>query len=139
TWSEYKKYFEKDAALARRFQVVKIEEPDETNAVVMMRGVAPFLEKHHQVMITDDALVDSVRLSRRYLTGRQLPDKAVSVLDTACARVAIGLNTSPSAVEEATRRIAQIERELAILGRETVLGRDHGERVQALTSEKEAV
>jgi type VI secretion system protein VasG len=138
TWSEYKKYFEKDAALARRFQVVKIEEPDETNAVVMMRGIAPFLEKHHQVMITDDALVDSVRLSRRYLTGRQLPDKAVSVLDTACARVAIGLNTSPPAVEEATRRIAQIERELAILGRETVLGRDHRERVQALSSEKEA-
>ena len=111
TWSEYKKYFEKDAALARRFQVVKIEEPDEEKALVMMRAVAPFLEKHHKVMITDEALLDSVRLSHRYLTGRQLPDKSVSVLDTACARVAIGLSTHPPAVEEAQRRIAQIDRE----------------------------
>lgn len=139
TWSEYKKYFEKDAALARRFQVVKIEEPDEVNAVGMMRAIAPFLEKHHQVMITDAALSDSVRLSRRYLTGRQLPDKSVSVLDTACARVAIGLNTSPPAVEEATRRIAQIEREMSILQRETIMGRDHAERMQALAADKEAV
>ncbi|HID31388.1 MAG TPA: AAA family ATPase, partial [Desulfobacterales bacterium] len=100
TWSEYKKYFEKDAALARRFQVVQIDEPEEEKAMVMMRAIAPFLEKHHKVMITDDALLDAVRLSHRYLTGRQLPDKAVSVLDTACARVAIGLNTSPPAVEE---------------------------------------
>src|SRR5512143_3079020 len=129
TWSEYKKYFEKDAALARRFQVVKVEEPDEVNAVGMMRAVAPFLEKHHQVMITDDALRDSVRLSRRYLTGRQLPDKSVSVLDTACARVAIGLNTSPAAVEEASRRITQIDREMQILQREALIGQDHKERL----------
>jgi len=139
TWSEYKKYFEKDAALARRFQVVKIEEPDEPNALVMMRAVAPFLEKHHQVMITDDALLDSVRLSHRYITARQLPDKAVSVLDTACARVAIGLNTSPPAVEEASRRIGHIERELRILERESLIGRDHGERIARLNVEKETV
>ncbi len=139
TWSEYKKYFEKDAALARRFQVVKIEEPDEPNALVMMRAVAPFLEKHHQVMITDDALLDSVRLSHRYITARQLPDKAVSVLDTACARVAIGLNTSPAAVEEASRRIGHIERELRILERESLIGRDHGERIARLNAEKETV
>jgi type VI secretion system protein VasG len=139
TWSEYKKYFEKDAALARRFQVVKVDEPDEANALVMMRAMCPFLEKHHDVMITDEALVDSVRLSRRYIPGRQLPDKSVSVLDTACARVAIGLNTIPPAVEEATRRIAHIERELQILQREALLGRDHAERTRSLASEKEAV
>ncbi len=136
TWSEYKKYFEKDAALARRFQVVKVEEPDEVSALVMMRGIAPFLEKHHQVMITDEALVDSVRLSRRYITARQLPDKSVSVLDTACARVAIGLSTSPPEVEEATRRIAQIEREVTILKRETLVGRNHAERIALLEQEK---
>jgi len=139
TWSEYKKYFEKDAALARRFQVVKIEEPDEATAMVMMRAMAPFLEKHHNVMITDDALLDAVRLSHRYIPGRQLPDKAVSVLDTSCARVAIGLNTSPPAMEEASRRIAQIERELKILEREELIGRDHSERTQALRKEKESV
>ncbi|HSC71569.1 MAG TPA: AAA family ATPase, partial [Candidatus Methylomirabilis sp.] len=138
TWSEYKKYFEKDAALARRFQVVKIEEPDEPKAIGMMRGVAPFLEKHHQVMITSEAVKDAVRLSHRYLSGRQLPDKAVSVLDTACARIAIGLTTSPPAVEEATRRIAQIERELKVLERESLLGRDHAERMKVLADEKAA-
>ncbi len=138
TWSEYKKYFEKDAALARRFQVVKVEEPEEEKALVMMRAVAPFLEKHHKVMITDGALLDSVRLSRRYLTGRQLPDKSVSVLDTACARVAIGLTTNPPALEEAQRRIAQIDTETKILQREALLGRDHAERIQHLLSEKES-
>lgn len=139
TWSEYKKYFEKDAALARRFQVVKVEEPDEPTALVMMRAIAPFLEKHHKVMITDDALADAVRLSRRYITARQLPDKSVSVLDTACARVAIGLNTCPPPVEDATRRIAQIEREMKILERESIVGRDHSERMKSLMADKEAV
>jgi type VI secretion system protein VasG len=138
TWAEYKKYFEKDAAMARRFQVVKIEEPDEEKAMVMMRAIAPFLEKHHNVMITDDALLDTVRLSHRYISGRQLPDKAVSVLDTACARVAIGLTTSPPAVEDATRHIAQIEREIKILEREAVMGRDHAGRIEALNEEKES-
>lgn len=136
TWSEYKKYFEKDAALARRFQVVKIEEPDEEKALVMMRAIAPFIEKHHQVMITDEALMDSVRLSRRYLPARQLPDKAVSVLDTACARVAIGLTTNPPEIEDITRRVAQIDREVKILERESLMGRNHKERLAVLAGEK---
>ena len=139
TWSEYKKYFEKDAALARRFQVVKIEEPDEEKALVMMRAIAPFLEKHHQVMVTDEALLDAVRLSHRYIPGRQLPDKAVSVLDTACARVAIGLTTIPSGIEDVTRRIAQIDREVKILERESLLGRNHRERLDTLAAEKKKV
>lgn len=137
TWAEYKRYFEKDAALARRFQVVKIEEPDEAKALMMMRAIAPFLEKHHQVMITDEALLDSVRLSRRYLPARQLPDKSVSVLDTACARIAIGLTTSPSSIEEATRLLSQLDREAKILEKETLLGREHGERMAAIAVEKE--
>jgi type VI secretion system protein VasG len=137
TWSEYKKYFEKDAALARRFQVVKIEEPEEAKALMMMRAIAPFLENHHGVMISDDALLDSVRLSHRYLTARQLPDKSVSVLDTACARVAIGLSATPPAVEAAGRRIGEIEREMKILQREALIGKDHAERLAALEKEKE--
>jgi len=137
TWSEYKKYFEKDAALARRFQVVKVDEPDEGKAIMMMRAMAPFLEKHHQVMVTDEALVDAVRLSHRYLPSRQLPDKSVSVLDTACARVAIGLNTIPPAVEETTRRIGEIDREAKILQREELLGRNMSERLQVLDQQKQ--
>jgi len=137
TWAEYKKYFEKDAALARRFQVVKVEEPDEEKAMVMMRAIAPFIEKHHQVMITDAALHDSVHLSHRYITGRQLPDKSVSVLDTACARVAIGLTTSPPAVEEATRCLGQIDREARILEQEVLMGREHNQRLEELMAEKE--
>ena len=137
TWSEYKKYFEKDAALTRRFQVVKIEEPEEEKALMMMRAIAPFIENHHGVMITDEALLDSVRLSHRYLTARQLPDKSVSVLDTACARVAIGLSATPTAVEAAGRRIGEIEREMKILQREELIGKDHGERLTALDKEKE--
>jgi type VI secretion system protein VasG len=135
TWSEYKKYFEKDAALARRFQVVKVEEPDEEKAMMMMRAIGPFLEHHHKVTITDDALRDAVRLSHRYITARQLPDKAVSVLDTACARIAIGLTTTPSAVEEQMRRIAEIDRERRVLEREVMIGRDHGERMETLARE----
>ncbi|MCB2181944.1 MAG: type VI secretion system ATPase TssH [Desulfobulbaceae bacterium] len=138
TWAEYKKYFEKDAALARRFQVVKVEEPDEEKAMVMMRAIAPFIENHHKVMITDAALADSVHLSHRYITGRQLPDKSVSVLDTACARVAIGLTTSPSAVEEMSRRIGQIERETRILEKEVLMGQDHSARLEELAADREA-
>jgi type VI secretion system protein VasG len=137
TWAEYKKYFEKDAALARRFQVVKIEEPDEEKAMVMMRAIAPFIENHHKVMITDAALRDSVHLSHRYISGRQLPDKSVSVLDTACARVAIGLTTSPPAVEEATRRIGQIDREARILEKEVLMGQDHSQRLEGLAADRE--
>jgi len=138
TWSEYKKYFEKDAALTRRFQVVKVEEPDEEKAVMMMRAIAPFLEKHHQVMVTDEALLDAVRLSRRYIPARQLPDKAVSILDTACARVAIGLTTMPPALEDGKRKISQIDREVKILERETLVGHDHRERLKTLAGEKKA-
>ena len=139
TWAEYKKYFEKDAALARRFQVVKVEEPDEAKAMVMMRAIAPFLEKHHKIMITDEALKDSVRLSHRYIPARQLPDKSVSVLDTACARVAIGLTTSPAQVEEAERRIGDIEREIKILEKEALMGGDHIGRIGSLSKEKEEI
>jgi type VI secretion system protein VasG len=137
TWAEYKKYFEKDAALARRFQVVKIEEPDGPKAVAMMRSIGPFLEKHHQVMISDEAIHDAVMLSQRYLTGRQLPDKAVSVLDTACARVTIGLNATPPALEDVIRHISQLEREMTSLNREAVVGTDHSERLAELKTAME--
>ncbi|KQP12613.1 hypothetical protein ASF43_20435 [Pseudorhodoferax sp. Leaf267] len=93
TWSEYKKYFEKDAALARRFQVVKVEEPSEALAAAMVRGMAPLMEKHFNVRIFDEAITEAVRLSARYISGRQLPDKCISVLDTACAKVALGQAT----------------------------------------------
>ena len=138
TWAEYKKYFEKDAALARRFQVIVVEEPDEEKAMVMMRAIGPFLEKHHSVMITDEALMDAVRLSRRYIPARQLPDKGVSVLDTACAKVAIGLTTTPPAIDDISRRIGEIDRETRILEKEILMGRDHKERVDALAAEKKA-
>jgi type VI secretion system protein VasG len=139
TWSEYKKYFEKDAALARRFQVIKVEEPDEDKAMVMMRAIGPFLEKHHNVMITDEALRDSVRLSHRYIPARQLPDKSVSVLDTACARVAIGLTTKPGAIEDGERRIGDIDREAKILEKESLMGRVHTERLEKLAAERKGL
>jgi len=118
TWSEYKKYFEKDAALARRFQVVKVEEPSEDSAIQMMRGIATAMEGHHQVRILDEAVVDAVKLSSRYVSGRQLPDKCVSVLDTACARVALSQASRPAAVEDLTRMIENIDRESAALTKE---------------------
>jgi type VI secretion system protein VasG len=132
TWAEYKKYFEKDAALARRFQVVKVEEPDEVTAVVMMRGLTETLEKHHNVRILDEAVADAVKLSHRYISGRQLPDKAVSVLDTACAKVAIGQGAVPPQIEDATRRIAQYSLEIGSLEREAITGADHAERIAEL-------
>jgi type VI secretion system protein VasG len=132
TWAEYKKYFEKDAALARRFQVVKVEEPDEAKAIVMMRGLTEPLENHHKVRILDEAVEDAVRLSHRYITGRQLPDKSVSVLDTACARVAIGQAATPAAIEDGTRRIEQMKVEKTALERESVTGADHRERIAEL-------
>jgi type VI secretion system protein VasG len=122
TWAEYKKYFEKDAALARRFQVVKVEEPSEDVAIRMMRGLTGMLEAHHGVRILEEAVESAVKLSHRYIPARQLPDKAVSLLDTACARVAIGLNAVPPAVEDARRRIDHIEVELGILDRERATG-----------------
>jgi type VI secretion system protein VasG len=105
TWSEYKKYFEKDPALARRFQLVKVDEPDEERALDMLRGIAPRLELHHQVRILDEAVRGAVQLSHRYLPERRLPDKAIGVLDTAAARVALAQDGTPPAVEDLARRL----------------------------------
>ena len=135
TWSEYKKYFEKDPALARRFQVVKVDEPGEAKAVAMMRGLVSMLEQHHNVRILDEAVEEAVRLSNRYISGRQLPDKAVSVLDTACARVALGQVATPPAVEDSQRLIAQIETEVGILEREAVTGGESRERRDELSGQ----
>ena len=138
TWSEYKKYFEKDAALARRFQVVKIEEPSEHQCLIMMRGLVASLEKHHNVRILDEAVYASVRLSHRYLAGRQLPDKAVSILDTACARLSLGQNATPPAIEDASRQLDALEVQKRILDREEIVGADHQERLAEIESEKSA-
>src|SRR6266568_459119 len=138
TWSEYKKYFEKDAALARRFQVVKVEEPAEQQCMVMLRGIAAILEKHHQVRVLDEGLEDAVKLSHRYITDRQLPDKAVSLLDTACARVALGQSSTPPALEDCRREIEHLEVELGILEREQAVGAKHDERLTELTEKKQA-
>jgi type VI secretion system protein VasG len=132
TWSEYKKYFEKDAALARRFQVVKVEEPSELQCDTMLRGMVSALEKHHQLRILDQAVTATVRLSHRYLAGRQLPDKAVSVLDTACARLSLGQNTTPPALEDAMRRIEDLKVQKQILERESTVGENHAERLAAI-------
>jgi type VI secretion system protein VasG len=129
TWAEYKKFFEKDAALARRFQVVKVEEPDEDRAIRMMRGITAALEKHHGVRILDEAVESSVKLSHRYIPARQLPDKSVSLLDTACARVAISQNAIPPAIEDCGRQIDHLKLELGILDREGATGAQHADRV----------
>ena len=136
TWSEYKKYFEKDAALARRFQVVKVEEPIETQCAVMLRGLIPALEKHHKVRILDEGLVAAVKFSHRYLAGRQLPDKAVSVLDTACARLALGQSATPPPIEDALRQLDDLEVQQRILERESALGANHTERLEEIAKQK---
>jgi type VI secretion system protein VasG len=136
TWSEYKKYFEKDAALARRFQVVKVEEPTEEKCRVMLRGLVPMLEKHHNVRILDEGLAAAVKLSHRYLPDRQLPDKAVSVLDTACARLALGQNAIPPAIEDATRTLDDLAVQTRVLERETALGGDHHERLEQIAQQR---
>jgi type VI secretion system protein VasG len=132
TWSEYKKYFEKDPALARRFQLVKVEEPSEEVCNVMMRGVVPALEAHHGVRILDEGMNAAVRLSHRYLADRHLPDKAVSVLDTACARLALGQSATPAPVENATRRLQDLALQKRVLQREMALGVDHGDRLEEI-------
>jgi type VI secretion system protein VasG len=134
TWSEYKKYFEKDPALARRFQVVKVEEPIETQCMTMLRGIVPSLEKHHKVRILDEGLTAAVHLSHRYLAGRQLPDKAVSVLDTACARLALGQSATPPAIEDSVRQIDDLAVQRRILEREAAVGADHRERLQEIAT-----
>lgn len=124
TWAEYKKHIEKDPALTRRFQVVQVPEPSEDKALLMMRGVASTMEKHHQVQILDEALDAAVKLSHRYIPARQLPDKSVSLLDTACARVAISLHAVPAEVDDSRRRIEALETELQIIAREHAIGID---------------
>ena len=141
TWGEYKKYFEKDAALARRFQVVKIEEPSEELACAMLRGMAPLMERHFNVRIYDEAITEAVRLSHRYIMGRQLPDKAISVLDTACAKVALGQRATPAQLENANRRQERIGAEIAALMREASDGEAPGKagtaRLAQLRRERE--
>jgi type VI secretion system protein VasG len=136
TWAEYKKYFERDAALARRFQVVKVEEPGEADAVAMLRGLVAILEKHHKVRILDEALSEAVRLSKRYIQGRQLPDKGVSLLDTACARVAMSQSAVPPRIEDLRRSLSLIEDESGILRREEVAGADHTAKLAELDQRK---
>jgi type VI secretion system protein VasG len=128
TWAEYKKHIENDPALTRRFQVVEVAEPSEERAILMMRGVASTLEQHHRVQLLDEALEAAVKLSKRYIPDRQLPDKSVSLLDTAAARVAISQHAVPPAVEACRRRIEALEAELGIVDREQTIGIDTGTR-----------
>lgn len=138
TWAEYKKYFEKDPALTRRFQVVKVEEPDEEVGIQMMQGLVGTMEAHHGVRILDEAVVDSVRLSSRYISGRQLPDKSVSLLDTACARVSLSQAATPPSIEDCRRRIEQFNVKIGILEREAAMGTDHAEQLGELGTKLEA-
>ncbi|WP_075795638.1 type VI secretion system ATPase TssH [Massilia putida] len=138
TWSEYKKYFEKDAALARRFQVVKVEEPSEETACAMLRAMAPLMEAHFGVRIYDEAIGEAVRLSHRYISGRQLPDKAVSVLDTACAKVALGQKATPAALEDCARKVERLDARIQALVREESAGADHAAALTALRAERSA-
>ena len=135
TWLEYKKYFEKDPALARRFQLVQVEEPDEAHAIQMLRGVATRLERHHGVHVLDSAIQDAVKLSHRYISGRQLPDKAISVLDTACARVALAQHDVPPQLENLRHQQLHAQEELMRLQREQATGLDHGVRIGVLEAE----
>ena len=137
TWSEYKKYFEKDAALERRFQVVKVEEPAEDVAAIMMRGLVKVMEKHHAVRVLDEAVEAAVKLSSRYISGRQLPDKSVDLLDTAAARVAIGHAATPPAIEDCRRRIEHVTTQLEVLEREAATSDGHTDRITALKAERD--
>jgi type VI secretion system protein VasG len=136
TWAEYKKYFERDPALTRRFQVVKIEEPDEAKAVNMMRSISVMLASHHGVRIMDEAIVESVKLSSRYITARQLPDKSVSLLDTACARVSLSQSATPAAIEDTRRQINQYETNITSLERENATLGNCDKRIDELNQAK---
>ena len=136
TWAEYKKYFEKDAALTRRFQTVKVEEPSEKLAIAMIRGLVGTLEAHHKVRIFDEAVAAAVKLSARYIPARQLPDKAVSLIDTACARVAMSQNAIPAPIEDRQRRLSLIATERGIVEREMASGLDHATRHEELAAEQ---
>jgi type VI secretion system protein VasG len=135
TWAEYKKYIEKDPALTRRFQVVQVPEPDEAKAILMLRGVASVLEKHHRVQLLDEAIEAAVKLSHRYIPARQLPDKAVSLLDTACARVAVSQHATPPEVEDCQRRIEALTTESEIISREETIGIDVTKRAALVQSQ----
>ena len=139
TWAEYKKYFEKDAALARRFQVVKIEEPTEPLAAAMLRAMVPLMEQHFGIRVLDEAVSEAVRLSHRYISGRQLPDKAISVLDTACAKVALGQSATPALIDEAQKRLERERAELSALERESASGLWHDTRMGELKAQIEAI
>ena len=139
TWSEYKQYIEKDPALTRRFQPVKVEEPDEEKCMVMMRGVVPFLEDHHGVRILSDGMEAGVRLSNRYIADRQLPDKAITALDTACARLALGQSATPPPLEDARRRLQDVETQIRVLRRESAAGAEHEERLDELDDERDEI
>ncbi len=136
TWAEYKKHIEKDPALTRRFQTVVVDEPSPTKAIMMMRGIASMLEKHHKVQILDEGIEAAVNLSARYIPARQLPDKSVSVLDTACARVAISQHAVPPEVDDSRKRISALVTELEIIDRDETAGYDVGERRTAITAIK---
>ncbi len=138
TWAEYKKYIEKDPALTRRFQVVHVEEPDIPKAVLMMRGIASMLEKHHRVQVLDEGIEAAVTLSARYIPARQLPDKSVSLLDTACARVAVSQHAVPAEVDDSQRRIEALTTELEIIERDETAGYDVADRREAVNTAKEA-
>jgi type VI secretion system protein VasG len=143
TWAEYKKHIEKDPALTRRFQPVKVDEPTEEQCCLMLRGIVDVLEKHHKVEVRHGAVTAAVKLSSRYIPARQLPDKAISLLDTACARVALSQSAVPAEVERSREKITHLEMELAVLDREATAGRPNQEAIDfahaALAAEKEAL
>jgi type VI secretion system protein VasG len=139
TWAEYKKYFEKDAALARRFQVVKVEEPDEALASAMLRGMVGLMERHFDVRVLDEAITEAVRLSHRYISGRQLPDKAVSVLDTACAKVALAQSATPAEIEQDQKALERLTVEIGALQRELSTGGQHQARLAELQKQEQAL
>ncbi len=139
TWAEYKKYFEKDAALTRRFQVVKVEEPSQEVAKAMLRGVATKLEKHHNVRILDEAIDAAVSLSSRYITGRQLPDKAVSVLDTACARISVSQKSTPGPIEDSRALREQLTGRIERLKDEERLGANHSDAISDIETKLQSV
>lgn len=136
TWAEYKKYFEKDAALTRRFQVIKVKEPSEETAQAMLRGLVPMLEKHHQVKILNEAVIAAVTLASRYLPDRQLPDKSVSLLDTACARIRLNQTATPAAIEDTSKQLEQLKATVTLLNREIAGGANHKAKLKELRTEE---
>lgn len=136
TWAEYKKYFERDPALTRRFQVVKVDEPTEAVAIDMMRGLVGTLEAHHKIRILSEGVEEAVRLSHRYIPSRQLPDKAVSLLDTACARVAMSQAAIPAAIEDCRRQMSLVDTDIGILERESEIGANHADRLSDLVGRR---